>query len=413
MSTIQTLKGFRDFIGNEEKKRQWLVEKIRAVFERFGFEPLETPALEYESLLLGKYGDEADKLIFGFEDRGGRKVALRYDQTIPLARVISQNQNTFALPYKRYQMQPVWRADKPQKGRYREFLQCDADIVGMTSVGADGEILALFYEVYKTLGLEKIKIKFNDRQQLVESLMTSGVANEQVFTVIQSLDKLDKKSEEEVIEELTKKNISLATAKTVFANIKNLEEPRELRIIRDIAQKMGVPKEILEFTPTLSRGLNYYTGMIFEGVIEGYDGGSVGGGGRYNNLLKDLVNVDMPAVGLSVGFDRTLEALEQLNKVPSVDSLTKVLVTIFSLELADASLKLTNQLRDADINAEIYLDAEKKLDTQLKYADKKQIPYVIVLGPDEVKKNTVILKSMKENKQEEISHVEILNYFQP
>ncbi len=407
---VQTLKGFRDFTGVEAKKRQWLVEKIRAVFERFGFEPLETPALEYESLLLGKYGSEADKLIFGFEDRGGRRVALRYDQTVPTARVIAQNQNELVLPYKRYQIQPVWRSEKPQKGRYREFLQCDADIVGTASVGADGEILALYFAIYREIGLNNLKIKFNDRNQLLEAIKLAGVPDEQLFPVIQALDKLDKKGENEVVAELKQKGIADDSAQKILKNIQNLSESRELRIIRDIAQKMGVPQDSLIFDPALARGLDYYTGMIFEGYIDGYDGGSVGGGGRYNNLLKDLVAVDLPAVGFGLGFDRTLEAAEQLGKLPTFSSNAKVLVTIFSLELADKSVEVTNMLRKQGINAEVYLDSEKKLEAQLKYASKKNIPYIVVIGPDEIANDSVVIKDMEKNKQEQVKLLEIANY---
>jgi histidyl-tRNA synthetase len=189
---MQTLKGFRDFIGYDAQKRMWLIEKIRGVFSAFGFEPLETPVLEYASLLLGKYGDEAEKLIYMFEDRGGRKVAMRYDQTVPTARIISQYQNTLIFPYKRYQIQPVWRADKPQKGRYREFFQCDADIIGSTSYIADAEILAVYYAIYEAIGLTSIKIQVNDRQQLIQTVKAAGAEDDNVLSIIQTIDKIKK-----------------------------------------------------------------------------------------------------------------------------------------------------------------------------------------------------------------------------
>jgi histidyl-tRNA synthetase len=213
MSTqIQTLKGFRDFLGSEASKRLWLIENIRKVFEKFGYESLETPTLEYEALLMGKYGTEADKLIYSFEDRGQRRVALRYDQTIPLARIVSQYQNELVFPYKRYQIQPVWRADKPQKGRYREFLQCDADIVGTNSPSADAEMLVLYAAIYEQIGLNSLKIKLNDREVLFQTIKEAGVEETAVFSVIQTLDKLDKKSKEEVILELTEKGVSSGAA---------------------------------------------------------------------------------------------------------------------------------------------------------------------------------------------------------
>jgi histidyl-tRNA synthetase len=403
---VQTLKGFRDFLGVEARKREWLANKIKGVFEKFGYEPLETPALEYKSLLMGKYGEEADKLIYNFEDNGGREVALRYDQTIPTARVMAQYQNDLVLPYKRYQVQPVWRADKPQKGRFREFTQCDIDIIGTNSVMSDAEVLAVMAEVYKKLGFS-IKMKVNDRKLLFSNIKNAGVSEEMVMSVIQSIDKLDKKSKEEVQEELRDKEISPEVVTKLFEIIDAAQPSEELLAIIKTAEQMGVGENVLEFTPTLARGLDYYTGLIAEIIIPEFPYGSVCGGGRYDKLLNDLVGRDLPAVGMSIGFDRTLEAAEGLGKLPVFEGTAQVLVTIFSPELSKNSLKVAAELRQKGVSVELYLDPAKKLEAQLKYANRKGIPYVVVVGPEEASKNVVKLKNMKNGEQKEIFMNEI------
>ncbi len=399
----QTLKGFRDFLGADARKRAWLKEKIRIAFEKFGFEPLETPTLEYESLLLGKYGAEADKLIYGFEDRGGRRIALRYDQTVPTARIVAQYKNQLIFPYKRYQIQNVWRADKPQKGRFREFTQCDADIIGSTSLITDAEILAIYASIYLEIGITSIKIKINHRQQLIENILNSGITQEQVFTVIQSIDKLDKKTREEVLEELADKGISVEKGTSLLDSLEKCVMSETLKTILGYVKGMGIDTGIFEFTPTLARGLDYYTGLIFEGIIPEYGVGSVGGGGRYDNLIKDLVGVEMPAVGFGLGFDRTLEAAEELGKIPDFKGSSRFLVTVFSPELINISLEVTSLLRKQGIATECYLDSGKRLDGQLKYANAKGIPFVVIIGPYEAEKRIVRIKDMADREEREIS----------
>lgn len=398
---MQTLKGFRDFIGPEAKKRQWLMGIMRSVFERFGFEPLETPTLEYEALLLGKYGTEAEKLIYRFEDNGGRKVAMRYDQTVPTARIISQYQNQLTFPYKRYQIQPVWRADKPQKGRYREFYQSDCDVIGSTSIVADAEVLAVYFALYNELGLSSIQLKINDRSQLIDIIRSQGVEESNIFSVIQTIDKLDKQSKDELVAELALKNVPDGMA--LFDALLQSTPSSELTEIMNLAESLGVPKSALVFSPTLARGLDYYTGMIFEGIIPEYTVGSVGGGGRYDNLINDLVGVQMPAVGFGIGFDRTLEAAEQLGVIPTDTSALRVLVTVFSPSMVSCSLETTAALRSNQIAAECYPDSAAKIDKQLKYANKRAIPFVIVIGPDEADKNLVMLKDMNAQSQEALT----------
>lgn len=403
------LKGFRDFLAKEVRERQWLIERIKHVFERFGFEPLETPALEYESLLLGKYGQEAERLIYRFKDRGERRVALRYDQTVPMARVIAEYKERLVFPYRRYQIQPVWRADKPQKGRFREFLQCDADIIGSYSPLADGEILAVYFAVYKEIGLDSIIIKINDRQQLIKKIEDLGIPSSMVFSVIQTLDKLDKKSPNQVLAELEERGLSLLKAKNLLRSLKKTSYSQRLKEIVKLATKLGVSEENIEYEPTLARGLDYYTGLIFEGVIPGYKGGSVGGGGRYDNLIKDLVGIDLPGVGFGLGFDRILEAVKVLGKMPQFLSSTKVLATIFSKRYINDALDLTRKLREKGISAECYLEPEKRLDKQLKYADKKSIPWVIIIGPEERRVDRFMVKDMVRKTQQAVDFNQLVS----
>lgn len=397
-SPIQTLKGFRDFLGLTARARLWMIDKIRNTFELFGFEPLETPALEYEALLTGKYGDEADKLLYSFEDRGGRRVALRYDQTVPTARVISQYQNELIFPYKRYQIQPVWRADKPQKGRYREFTQCDIDILGASSSLADAEILACTYAVFKNIGFSNVKLLVNDRQTLVSTLEKYATSSVSVFSIIQTIDKLEKIGKDGVVTELSSKGLDKDTAMQVITETENISLSDQIQSIIKYAIGLGIPSDALVYTPTLARGLDYYTGMIFEIVVPKYTAGSLGGGGRYDKLIKQLGGVDMPAVGVAFGFDRMIDAATELNLMDTAQSGARVLVTVFNEDLASTSLSVANQLRGAGVNTEIFPGTDK-LEKQLKYADKKGIPFVILIGPEEVEKNIVIVKNMRSGEQ--------------
>ena len=394
---LQTLKGFRDFLPAEKRARDLAVAKIKSTFERFGFEPIETPTLEYAELLLGKYGDEADKLVYSFEDRGGRQVALRYDQTVPTARVLSQYQNELGKCFRRYQIQPVFRADKPQKGRYRELIQCDADIFGTISPIADAEILSVYYDIYRDLGLTDLVIELNDRETLISTLTPYATKEVKVFSIIQSIDKLDKQTVEEVISELIAKGLDKSSAKSALSDIQKATPSTSLASIIQATQTLGVPEVNIKFNPALARGLDYYTGMIFEGKIPG-ELGSVGGGGRYDKLIESLGGPNIPAVGFGLGFDRTIEVLIARNLVSSTPT-TRVLVTIFSPALQGLALQVAQSLRSAGINTELYPDPTDKLDKQFKYADKKSIPYAIVIGQDEIDKNLVTLKNLATREQ--------------
>ncbi len=399
---IQTLKGFRDFLPEEAKKRQWLINTLKSVFESYGFEPLETPALEYAELLKGKYGEE-EKLIYEFETKGKDKVALRYDQTVPLSRVITQYQNELIFPFKRYQIQNVWRGENPQKGRYREFIQCDADIIGSFSPIADAEILKLVLDIYKTLGLD-VAIKINDRENF-KNLDKKYVA---------AIDKLEKIGESEALLEMIAKGMASEDAKKTLKELQKKKETEAIKTILSNLKKMGADINKISYEPTLARGLDYYTGVIFETVVSS-SSGSLCSGGRFDKLIGLFSGNDIPAVGFGLGFDRTIEVLKENNLLPPQGSSSKVLITIFSQDLKEKSLEVYSFLRDANISCEIYLPADKTgldektpLDKQLKYADKKGIPYVLILGPNEIKENKVTIKNLKTGNQKSVSSKELI-----
>ncbi|MBU4099601.1 histidine--tRNA ligase [Patescibacteria group bacterium] len=412
-----TLKGFRDFLPRDARKRQYVINILKSVFELYGFEPLETPVLEYEEILAGKYGEEGEKLMYRFEDLGGRKVAMRYDQTVPLARVIAQFQNQISFPFKRYQIQPVWRADNTQRGRFREFLQCDIDTVGTESPLADAEIIATVLETYKKLGFKNLKLLLNDRRCLSNTYIKTSfdIPSEDIPHIFRALDKIKKIGEEGVLNELTQNNrFTQEQAKKILQNIKIIKPTEKITEILSLLEQFNIDKSLIEFSPTLVRGLDYYTGIIFEIIIEGYTSGSVGGGGRYDNLIGMFTNKQIPAVGFSFGFDRVIDAMQTLGLFPPeiAGSTTQVLVTIFSQELKNKSLAISNELRNNDINTESYLGEIKEknpLEKQLKYADQKGIKNVIILGPEEAEKNIVTLKNLKTREQKKLTVKEAIN----
>ena len=407
MQKLQTIKGFRDFLPEKMAIRNEVIKRLKQVFEKYGFDELQTPSLEFQELLLGKYGAEAEKLMYLFEDPGKRKVGLKYDLTVPLARVLATNQE-LPKPFKRYQIQPVWRAENTQKGRYREFYQCDIDIVGSSSPISDAEILAVISDSLKSLGFNKFKIKINSRKILFSSMEKSGILENKWLTVAQSIDKLDKNDKEEVKRELIEKGLQKSNIDKLFNNLDSAIPDKYLSEVISFAKKLNV-SESLEFTPTLSRGLDYYTGPIFETVVEEPKIGSITGGGRYDKLLKNLGGIDLLAVGTTIGLDRVCDVIEELNLWPNIQKTnSKVLVTIFSEELVEKSLEVTQSLREKNINTEIFQSVES-LDKQLKYADKKGIPYVAIIGPEEVEKNIITLKDLNKKTQEKNSLEEVIS----
>lgn len=391
---VQTLKGFRDFLPEAARKRQYVLDTLKKVFESYGFEPLETPALEYEEILAGKYGEEGDKLMYRFEDNGKRKVAMRYDQTVPLARVITEYQNDLPMPFKRYQIQNVWRADNTQKGRYREFLQVDADIVGAYSPLADAEIISLTAKSLEKLGFKNFKILINDRSIL------SKFSKEAIIAI----DKIKKIGREGVLKEIVEKGTEKDWKKVddLITNIEN-EGPSDkiLEVLR-ILKSEGISNDKIKFESTLARGLDYYTGLIIEVEVEGYNTGSIAGGGRYDNLIGMFAGRDIPAVGFAFGFDRLMEAMEVLGLFPKDQRMKDVFVAFANSDLQEKALEITQKLRNKNINAEYYLE-DANLEKQLKYADKKQITYSVIVSDKEL-----LLKDMEKRTQEALSFEEIV-----
>lgn len=394
-TVINTPKGFRDFLGESARTRQTVINSLTQVFERFGFEPLLTPALEYAEVLKGKYGEE-EKLIYEFEDRGGRQVALRYDQTVPLSRVIASYPN-LPKPYKRYQIQPVWRAENPQKGRYREFVQVDLDTIGSSSLLTDAEVIACAVAALEELGFEKFTVKVNDRE------IFANLPN----SVISAIDKIDKIGREGVAALIKAQNYSDFQTDEILKKITESTPTEKVSQLFDLLEKLKIRKGVYAFDPSLARGLDYYTGLIFELEIEGYDAGSVGGGGRYDKLIGLVSENSFPAVGFSFGFDRLLEALELIKPKIEPNQGTQILVTVFSPEFLESSLEAVSFLRNQGVSTEIYLDPEAKLEKQMKYADQKSIPYTLIIGPEEVKEKVVTFKNLKDRKQEKLKLTQI------
>jgi histidyl-tRNA synthetase len=405
---LQTLKGFRDFLPPEKRARNFVMQKVTEIFETFGFQPLETPTLEYASLLLGKYGEEADKLVYTFEDRGDRKIGLRYDQTVPSARVLTQYQGKLPKYFRRYQIQNVFRADKPQKGRYREFTQCDIDIFGSISPLADAEIMACTFAAFQNVGFKNVILKFNDRETLINTLQPFTTDSVNVFSLIQSIDKLDKMKPEEVVAELMEKGLEKSSAEKALSTIKSAEKSDNLKQIEQIIFDLGVPAEAVQFSPTLARGLDYYTGMIFEIIVPDYGVGSCGGGGRYDKLINDLGGPEMPAVGVAFGFDRMVEAATELGIIPGNQGV-EVLIANFDEKTLPQTLRVAQELRAQNIKSELY-PAIEKLGKQFKYADQNQISYVCIVGEEEAKNGTVSLKNMKTGNQQSLPLSELSRF---
>lgn len=418
----QTLKGFRDFLPGQMAVRNRVKKILIDVFESCGFEPLATPDLEYAEVLLGKYGSEADKLVYTFEDRGERLVGMPYDLTVPTARVAANYSQELPLPFKRYQIQRVHRAENTQKGRYREFEQCDVDILNTNSPVADAELISMMFRALSRLNIPEFTIMINSRPLLYAIFAQAGIAEDKFNSAAISIDKLDKMSQEEVKSEMIDRGVSSENIDKLFEIFTELEsqyssgqafvesteftvpgiteELSQLQEIAKLAVRMGVEPNQIVPTFSLARGLDYYTGIIYEAVSQKFSG-SLCAGGRYDKLIQTLGGPDWPAVGVSFGLDRICDVLEESQiwqDVPSTP--TQILITVFSPELMDESIKVTKLLRDSGVNAEVYLDSDAKLDKQLKFADKKQIPWVAILGPEELKEEKLILKNLKAGTQE-------------
>jgi histidyl-tRNA synthetase len=440
-------KGTRDFGPVVLRKRQYIFQIIRETFELFGFQPLETPTMENLDTLTGKYGEEGDKLIFKILDNGdilGRaqqakdsrelgillcEKALRYDLTIPFARYVVMNQNELALPFKRYQMQPVWRADRPQKGRYREFYQCDADVVGSNSLLNEIELLLIYDSVFTKLKLEGYEVRINNRKIL--SALAEIIGQPALLTDITvAIDKLDKIGIEKVKEELQERGLSsdeIAIIENFLSIEGNNEEklqqlsalfknsPTGLKGVEELSYVLHTQPDAFKTTPildvTLARGLNYYTGMIVEvKAPSSVKMGSIGGGGRYDDLTGLFGLPGISGVGISFGVDRIYDVLEELRLFPAdAQQGTQVLFFNLDQQTEGIAFKLVMQLRNKGIASELFHEPSK-MDKQMKYANKRNIPYVIIMGESEVQEQVVSVKNMVTGTQEKVKMADLANY---
>lgn len=445
-------KGTRDFSPTEVAKRNYIISIIKTHFETYGFQPIETPSFENSETLMGKYGDEGDRLIFKILNSGDflskvkddlyakrdsnilasdiSEKALRYDLTVPFARYVVMHQNEIDFPFKRYQVQPVWRADRPQKGRFREFYQCDADVVGSDSLWQEVEFIQLYDAVFTSLKIEGVTIKLNNRKILSGIAEVIGAKDKLIdFTV--ALDKLDKIGEEGVKKEMLQKGISEDAINKVqplfnftgnnsekldkLKKLLNTSEEgskgvEELKFIIDTIEKLKLTSAQLVLDITLARGLNYYTGAIFEvSAPKEVQLGSIGGGGRYDDLTGIFGLKNVSGVGISFGLDRIYLVLEELNLFPeTVSKSLDVMFTNFGEKEAFQSLKIIKKFRESGIKAELYPD-NAKMAKQMKYADKRNIPFVVVIGEEELDNHTCVLKDMVSGEQKTLSVDEIVN----
>jgi len=447
-------KGTRDFSPLEVSKRQYIISTIQKHFKTFGFQPIETPTFENSDTLMGKYGEEGDRLIFkilnsgdylkkanaeAYESKDSVKLsssisekALKYDLTVPFARYVVQHQNEIDFPFKRYQIQNVYRADRPQKGRFREFTQCDADVVGSDSLWQEVEFIQLYDTVFSSLKLEGVTIKMNNRKILSGLAEVIGESDKLIdFTV--ALDKLDKIGEEGVKKEMLEKGISESAIENIkpifnftgdFSKKINLLKSllsnseigqkgiEELEFIQKALDQMPLQTARLDLDVTLARGLNYYTGAIFEiSAPEEVKMGSIGGGGRYDDLTGIFGLKNMSGVGISFGLDRIYLVLEELNLFPQeIEETTKVLFINFGEEEALYTLKAISKLRTSSISSELYPDTAK-MKKQMTYADRRNIPYVVLAGGSEMKEEVYNLKNMKTGEQNKFSLKELVAHF--
>ena len=458
----------RDFLPSDVRKRNYVIGIIKKVYESYGFEPLETPAVENIETLMGKYGDEGNQLIFKILKRGEKlggglelirdvtlqtevkeamvesrlsseslestiarrdslaDLALRYDLTVPLARVVANNKNSLPKFFKRYQIQPVWRADRPARGRFREFYQCDVDAIGSSSMVVEAELISAVSEILKRLGFDDFTIRINHREILRDILDTGGIPAEKHTDALVAIDKLDKIGPEGVEKELAERGIGEDASRmilelfeqtrvitesgkdvnrTIVSNLLNIVSPGVLADIGKIVQYSGDAPITID--PSLARGLSYYTGSIMEVTVPDL-GGSLAGGGRYDGLIGMFGKEQIPACGFSLGLERILVVMDERNMFPAEVAATSadVMLTIWNEETIAESLRLANELRSEGLRVVVYPEADK-LGKQLKYADTINVPWVCVLGENEIAENNVTLKNMASGEQKRISLDEI------
>ncbi|MDP6408857.1 MAG: histidine--tRNA ligase [Planctomycetota bacterium] len=412
----RTLKGFRDYLPAAAIPREWLISRACEVYRSYGFSPIDTPALEYEEVLAGKGGEESEKQMFRFEDAGGRRVAMRFDLTVPLARFVAQYAHELGTPFKRYHIGPVWRGEKPQKGRYREFLQCDFDTVGTRSAAADIESGLVIADLLGALGFERFTVRVNDRRVLAGLLETLDLV-QHAPAVLRALDKLDKIGPEGMAAELEREaGVDGARSESVLelAAIEGAPGAVLERVGALIAgsetgaagvealarfvsavEAAGAPAGAFRIQPSLARGLDYYTGIVFETILDELPSiGSVCGGGRYDDLAQRFTKTPLPGVGASLGVDRLLAAMEELGMIEGSTTPADVFLPWFSRERLDDYLALAARLRAAGLAVEFYPEP-KKLGAQLKYADRRKHKLAVIVGDDEWEAGSCQVKDLE------------------
>ena len=422
--TPRTLKGFRDHLPESMLQREQLIDTARCVYQSYGFSPIDTPALEYEEILLGKGSEETDKQVYCFEDHGGRRVGLRFDLTVPLARFSAQHIGELGTPFKRYQIAPVWRGENTQKGRYREFVQCDFDTIGTKSIIADIEIALVIHDLFIALGCESFKIHINNRKILTGLLSSLGI-EDQTVTMLRCLDKLSKVSREKVAEEMLategikkeevasllalteitgtseevlKETQSLVTGNAVFsAGINELTQ-----LVHGLAAA-GVPDSRVHLDLSIARGLDYYTGSIFETFLDALpEIGSVCSGGRYDHLAETYTKTELPGVGASLGLDRLLAAMQEIGALEGTPIAADILIVYFDPERSDDYLQLARQLRLSGLRVEMYVEP-KKIGQQLKYANRRGHRLAVIAGSEELEQGVCQIKDLHTGVAEQVS----------
>lgn len=420
----RTLKGFRDYLPDAMMPREQLINTARKVYRSYGFAPIDTPTLEYAEILLGKGSEETDRQMFRFEDQGKRDVGMRFDLTVPLARFAAQHIGVLGTPFKRYHIATVWRGEAPQRGRYREFMQCDFDTIGTKSLVADIETALVIHDLMLAIGFEAFTVRVNNRQVL-SGLLEKLDLSEKSTEILRALDKLAKIGPEKVAAEMqqaagataeqaaqvlklaeiggTSDEILSALDKLVAGSEKGETGVGQLRELTQATAAAGVPSDRLQIDVSIARGLDYYTGTIFETFLgELPEIGSVCSGGRYNDLASLYTNQELPGIGASLGLDRLLAAMEELGRLEQRTTPAEVFIPYFDESSLQAYLKIASQLRGAGFNVELYPDA-KKLGQQLKYADRRGFKVAIVAGDRELAENSCQLKDLKTGDSQTVS----------
>jgi histidyl-tRNA synthetase len=424
----QVLRGMRDFLPEQMLLRQHVIGTFRDVFERYGFEPIETPVIEYLEVLTGKYGED-EKLIYHFQDRGGREVGLRYDLTVPLARFVATHRNELTFPFKRYHIAPVFRADRPQRGRYREFWQCDADIVGTRSMIADAEVVSVWIDALSAINMPNFVVHINHRKLLMSLAEVAGVPAERTPTIHRAIDKLAKIGPDGVLNEMTANGIPSDAGQRVLDlvaiegetdmvfqelgrrlgdNQRAAEGLAELRTMFEFLESLGADPARYRLDLSLARGLDYYTGPVFEALVSEPNIGSLGGAGRYDELVGMFSGEDIPATGASLGLERIFDIIQELNLIDLRPTVSQVLVTIFDESMIGQSLSMVGRLRRAGIRAESYAGDRLDLRRQLQYANRREIPLAIIIGPDEAARGEANVRQMATGDQRAVPVEEVV-----